>query len=333
MSAHLGSRISALVDGQLPPDQAERALAHVAGCAQCADELRAARTARDLLLRAAHDVPPAPDLAARLLALQADGAAGPFGHDGPGAAGRVGAASSPNGVPGGSRDPFAGPAAGPFTVPGSSSGLLRTGTPLRGDVTGRRWPSRLLAASSAAGLSVAALGLFVLGDRPSVTPSAHPAVALDVLSRAPGALVQAGTPAQADDALDGLRTDGWTFPANLPEGWTVLAVRSDDDGLEVDLTGPTGTVVVSEQQGRLDTSALAGVSVREVGGRQVVVLSDHPWHVAWQATSTVVQVVAADEDDDVAQVVAAFPSGAYDDGVTGRIERGWQTVTAALDRP
>ncbi|WP_162177339.1 zf-HC2 domain-containing protein, partial [Actinotalea ferrariae] len=40
---HLGSRLSALVDGQLPPAAAERALEHVATCPACADELRAAR--------------------------------------------------------------------------------------------------------------------------------------------------------------------------------------------------------------------------------------------------------------------------------------------------
>ncbi|WP_211254588.1 zf-HC2 domain-containing protein, partial [Cellulomonas cellasea] len=34
--SHLGSRISALADGQLAPAAAERALAHVATCPQCA---------------------------------------------------------------------------------------------------------------------------------------------------------------------------------------------------------------------------------------------------------------------------------------------------------
>ncbi|MFS0705380.1 zf-HC2 domain-containing protein, partial [Cellulomonas sp. 179-A 9B4 NHS] len=38
---HLGSWISALVDGQLDAAATERALAHVAGCRRCADELAA----------------------------------------------------------------------------------------------------------------------------------------------------------------------------------------------------------------------------------------------------------------------------------------------------
>ena len=37
MIGHLGSRVSALLDGQLPPDEAERAWAHVHQCHACRD--------------------------------------------------------------------------------------------------------------------------------------------------------------------------------------------------------------------------------------------------------------------------------------------------------
>lgn len=37
MIGHLGSRVSALLDGQLPPAEAERAWAHVHGCHACRD--------------------------------------------------------------------------------------------------------------------------------------------------------------------------------------------------------------------------------------------------------------------------------------------------------
>ena len=68
MTGHLGSRISALVDGQLSVAATERALAHVAVCPQCAAELCAARSARAALTSV--DEPcPAPDLTARLLSL------------------------------------------------------------------------------------------------------------------------------------------------------------------------------------------------------------------------------------------------------------------------
>lgn len=37
LMGHLGPRVSALLDGQLPPDEAERAWAHVHACHQCRD--------------------------------------------------------------------------------------------------------------------------------------------------------------------------------------------------------------------------------------------------------------------------------------------------------
>ena len=39
MIGHLGSRVSALLDGQLPPDEAERAWAHVHSCHFCRDQV------------------------------------------------------------------------------------------------------------------------------------------------------------------------------------------------------------------------------------------------------------------------------------------------------
>ena len=39
MIGHLGSRVSALLDGQLPPDEAERAWAHVHSCHLCRDQV------------------------------------------------------------------------------------------------------------------------------------------------------------------------------------------------------------------------------------------------------------------------------------------------------
>jgi anti-sigma factor RsiW len=76
--SHLGSRISALADGQLSPAATERALAHVATCPQCAAELGAARAARRAVA-SADIVAPTADLTARLLSL-----AGPAPRDGGG---------------------------------------------------------------------------------------------------------------------------------------------------------------------------------------------------------------------------------------------------------
>ncbi len=65
---HLGSRVAALVDGQLPPAEAESLLAHAAACPRCEDLLAQERASRWAVSQAA-DVRPDPELTARLLAL------------------------------------------------------------------------------------------------------------------------------------------------------------------------------------------------------------------------------------------------------------------------
>lgn len=69
---HLGSRVTALVDGQLPVEEAEEALAHTVTCADCAELLRRERVSRHALSQAC-DVQPDDDLTARLLAIGAPG--------------------------------------------------------------------------------------------------------------------------------------------------------------------------------------------------------------------------------------------------------------------
>ncbi|TQL01327.1 zf-HC2 domain-containing protein [Cellulomonas sp. SLBN-39] len=301
---HLGSWISALVDGQLDPAATERALAHVAVCRQCADELEAARAARRALA-GADPVQPTEDLTARLLSL--GGSCRPV-------------------PPPTARDPFAVPLAGHHV---RAHALPRVAGTLRGDVVSRRSPVRLVA-GSVAGVGAVAAMLFVLGARPVVQPTTSPALALGLLAEAD----RTAEPGQAltQTAVSRLSAQGWALPTGLPGGWEVSAVRwtgDDAEVLEVDLVGPGGTVVVTEQQGVLDASALAGVPVETVGGRDVHVLSYEPWQGVWQADGTVVQVVSTAGEDEVAAVVAAFGTGEYDDTVPGRIGRGWQTVTGA----
>ncbi|MGN8246819.1 zf-HC2 domain-containing protein [Cellulomonas soli] len=314
--SHLGSRISALVDGQLDPAATERALAHVAGCRGCALELGQARAARRALAQAA-EVAPAPDLTSRLLSL---------------------ASQCPPDVPG---DPFAAPS--PRLIgPLGSAAYTVPARGLRGDVTGR---SRArLGRGALAGAGAVAAALFVLGARPVVVPSAHPGADLGLLGGAvssEGSTVDVladdtGTPAVQAETTSWLRDHSWTFPQSLPDGWTVTAVRwsgDDDDVLEVDLAGPDGPVVLTEQQGRLDTEALADAQVQTVQGCTVYVLSTSPWHVVWQSDATVVEAVAAQSSDSVQSVVAAFPGGTFDDGVPARITRGWDTVTGVFAQP
>ena len=294
---HLGSWLSALADGQLPPDETERALAHVATCPHCAGELAAARAARSTLAAAAaaEALEPAPDLTARLLSLAPSGASVLTPH----------------------HDPFV-----PTTpLPGRSSGVLpgRSSGVLRGD----GHLARRIAIGSVAGIGLVAASLFSLGARPAVVPSAHPGLALDVLGEATTAVAASSTTT---------RTNRWTLPA-LPQGWSVTATRSTSTGVEVDLAGPRSSAVVSERPGHLEVAALAGRPTQQVGGHLVYVLSSEPWHVAWQADDTVVEVVAPAPGTDVENLVAALPAAPYDDGVSARIGRGWSVVARALETP
>jgi len=317
---HLGSRLSALVDGQLSPAEAERALEHVAACARCAAELSAARAARRAL-SSAGPVEPAPDLAARLLALSAQ-------------------------IPPTEGDPLrSAPAAGdPWSQPvplprGEWSGEVRRGS-----------ARRRLAGLVVAGVGVAAVGLFALGESPLVTPDLHRSDPLRVLAQATprttGALVVGGArtepagepgtgPVAVEDAgvvLAALDGQGWTCPTALPPGFELVDVREDAARhvLELDLAAPDGEAVVREQAGLLDVAALAGGETWDVDGRRVHVLSDEPWHVVWQSGDTVIDVVADTEQETVAALVAAFPARDYDAGVPARISRGWTTMTGAL---
>ncbi|RHA39649.1 zf-HC2 domain-containing protein [Cellulomonas rhizosphaerae] len=321
--SHLGSRISALVDGQLTPAATERALAHVAGCPECAAELSAARAARAALASATDDVSPDADFAARLLSL---------------------APMQPPAVAPRSTDPFA-PPPRRTSHDVASYGLHRgrarrvwdaqTGAALCGEVPMRRVTSRLVV-GSVAGMGAVAVMLFVLGERPAMAPEGQLSADLELLGHATAQPVsdEIQTVSDDDEPESWLASNGWPFPAELPAGWDVTDVRYTDEGaVEVDVTSPAGPVVVTEQAGRLDTARLVGAEQVTLDGRDVALLSREPWHVVWQSGATVVQVVAAQQSDGVTELVAGFPGGAFDDGVPARISRGWSTVTGVFDQP
>ncbi|WP_029290505.1 zf-HC2 domain-containing protein [Cellulomonas sp. HZM] len=315
--SHLGSRISALVDGQLAPAAAERALAHVATCDECAAELAAARAAR-AALAASQDVAPDDDLTARLLSL---GVAMPA-HE-----------------PVRSADPFAPPprrtehdlaSYGLHRGPARRAWEARSGAALCGEVPLRRMSTRLLA-GSVAGVGAVAAMLFVLGEQPDVVAQGRVAPDLDLLGHAATVQVDA-VDAGVDDLDAWVDRHGWPFPTQLPAGWSLVGWRTTDEGsLEVDLTGPAGPVVVTEQAGRLDEAAVVGAQAADVEGIDAVLLSTEPWHVAWQSGDTVVQVVAGRDSGAARSFVAGFPVGAAD-GVPARMWRGWTTVAGVLDQ-
>jgi hypothetical protein len=233
---------------------------------------------------------------------------------------------------------------------------------LSGDLVARRRldPRALLGALTGAGVLVSVL--LVLGEQPPVAPPTHPADALTALGRAPqeppGAYGSAERRVSATVAVTGavrdasgappveglteagvlewMRGQGWTGPERLPDGYDVTAVRltgDDGDVLEVDLAGPEGRVVLTEQLGVLDVASLGPVERRTIDGRTLYVVSRHPWHAVWQADDTVVSIVSEAPEDRVVDVVEAFPVAQYDDGIPARLTRGWDTVTGALVDP
>jgi len=325
MTPHLGSWVSALADGQLDAAATERALAHVAACRRCADELDAARAARRALLGTA-DVAPAPDLAERLIALSAS-------------------------IPPSDGDPLRKPERDVrWEVPAEWQSTLT------GDLAARRRRRRAqrLVAAGAGGVGVLGCALFALGQAPVVTPDPSRSAALtllahmgdgrDVLSAAAGPTASRDGSAEAGAWL---AEHGWVAPEALPRGYEITAMRlvgAGSDVVELDVEGPEGAIVVRQERGRLAGTAgtqdaagtedeAGGTAAAGFDGRDVEVLSSEPWHVAWQAGDVVVDVAADVPEDVLADVVAAFPGDGYDAGVLPRISRGWATVTGVLSRP
>lgn len=306
--AHLGTQISALADGRLGPAATERALGHVAGCAECAAELSATRAARRALA-AVMDVPPAQDLHPRLLAVgrTACTPARP-GHE-DGSTGfrsavqrtwRRRTADAPVPLPGGTD-----------TVP---PGCLRE------EAAHRAVPVRSLAALT---LGIVVVWLFAVGEEEAIVPERHPASALALLAAADATFV---VPADAVQTAATWSSAPEPAELALPDGYRVRAVHRGAEGLELDLDGPVGTVVVTQQHGRLDEQAVVGARVLAVGDAEVLVLSTAPWHVVWQSGDTVVGVVAGGPTPALEAVLAACPVRPFDDGVPAQVARGWQVL-------
>ena len=330
---HLGTQLSALADGQLGPAAADRAMAHVEACRDCAEGLAAAHAARRAL-GAAFEVRPTADLTARLLALGA-----PLSTQ----------AQVAPADPGGRRmreDPGAPWADGRCVpLPGSRGGLPSGG--LRGDVRPRHVPVAALAAG-ALGVGLVAV-LFALGGEPVASPDQHPGQALGLLSRAADAVEppsltianvdQAGGGAPADvvdmTSLEASPAFAWAGEVPVPAGYRIAAVRTWSAPVpvvEVDLAGPHGLLVVTQTLARLDENAVGGVAT-EIGDRTVFVLSRSPWQAVWQSGDVMVDVVAEVHSGAVSDLVAAASVRAYDDGAQARFVRGWQNLVASWSSP
>lgn len=319
---HLGTQISALADGRLVGAARERALCHVAACEPCAQELAATRAAR-WALAAADDVPPAPDLTPRLLALGAIGPCGAVPRPAPGTG-----AARPGAAQGVGRVPASALGGGPVLDAVFQPAMLDR------SMTGGRRPS--LRSVTVLTVGAVVVGLFLLGEARDVTPESHPAEDLALLAAAgsAGGGLAAAAPAGAGLAAGPAEVDASVLDAvwpgsELPDGYTVVATDADADLGRIDLDGPAGSVVVLRQPGHLRAEVVADVPTTTIGEHEVHVLSTQPWHAVWQSGDAVVVVVAAHRSTAVDDLVATYPTEHGDDGLSARVQRGWQVLVGA----
>ena len=358
---HLGSQLSALADGQLSATAAERALEHVAACAACADELAAARAARRALA-SAFDVPVTPELTQRLLALGAtSGVARASTQPTPIDATFFAQGSVP--LPGARRrraapsDSLHGDvtsrwssAARWVAAAGTAAAAVTAGLFVMGDLPAVVPELQTAGALTVLGRAAPGPGQAVpevlasgaaetAGTRAAVQTAGlgWGAAAASAAGEATGTGTQpsraaAGSPVTAEEVDAWLVAHGWKPCGELPAGYRVSALRAPagtDGGVELDLTGPQGVIVVTQHYGRLDASVPAAAGATQLGPAQVHLLSRAPWHAVWQSGDIVVSVLAQHPSREAADIGQAFPPSAADDSVSARIARGWAAVAGA----
>ena len=282
---HVEGWASALVDGRLRPDVAERAHVHLAGCPRCRQAVAAERE----VARRLRDAPvPAPSdqLVERLLAL--GGPQGPF-------------APAPLRVPG-----------APDAVPAAAWTVDTAGTPAVDSGRARRH-ALPVAVGALSLVSLGLLGILLIGTtwtRPA--QEAGLAAGAAALDGAGGIgtdeqLVAAGGLDAAE--CEDLRGLGWVCPEALPGGLRLVDARVlTADGVPVlHATYSDGTSMISlvERQGELeaaDPQALA----RAVG--EASRDDDARWQGLWQSGDVVVAVIADASPQTVARVLPALLS-------------------------
>ncbi|WP_168217770.1 anti-sigma factor family protein [Occultella kanbiaonis] len=276
--SHLGPLISPLIDGQLPAAKAERAMAHVAACAQCRAEVAEERAWRSAA-RSAGDARPSEDLTARLLALQ---------------------------IPGQSPGPV-GPSLDTPSLAASARRPTGTAHPLR---------TRVLT-GAVASLGVFALALFVLGEQPRRVDDLAPLMdAGGALSGATNGPAPPGAQASDDRSrTDWIIESGWAAPDELPAGMVIQAVGllppAPETGEILQVTiGTPGSgqqVMVLEQHGMLDPAMLAPLEPTRVGEHTVYLVSGEWWVV--QCEDSVVVVSSGSDPDAAHEFIEHLPAG------------------------
>lgn len=297
--AHLGDDVSALVDGQLPHERAEAALAHLVNCEMCAAQVAVERASRRHL-SSARDVRPSAELTDRLMALARD------------------VPEAPQGV---------------------RAAAGRAWAPLASGRTRRRLALRSTAVlAGAAGVVGALVVVGTLAERTGdpaamlarfTGPERHETelvVSADTLTASAG-----GTTAAA---LTWLGEHGWAPPVALPEDARITSVtaaegRSGEEVLELSVVLDGHPVDVLQQQAVLDPDSLTGLSA--VDGEHVFELPGTGSRLVLQSGDVTVLVCAPDDPALARAVAAAFPATEPGAGMGDRLGRGWHTIVAWTD--
>ncbi|TDE97520.1 hypothetical protein EXU48_04885 [Occultella glacieicola] len=279
--SHLGPLISPLIDGQLPPAKAERAMSHVASCAQCRAEVAEERAWRSAA-RSAGDARPSEDLTARLLALQ---------------------------IPGQRPGPV-GPRIDPAAL----------GAPARRPVTASHPLRTRVLTGAVASLGVFALTLFVLGEQPRRVDDLTPLMDAGGAQAGSTSTTPGTGAAPADTADDRSRTEwiiesGWAAPDELPAGMVIADVGllppAPETGeiLQVTLSTPGSDreVMVLEQHGVLDPAMLAPLEPTRIGDHTVYLVSGEWWVV--QCDDSVVAVSSGTDGSAAHDFIEGLPAG------------------------
>jgi hypothetical protein len=338
--SHLtGAWLAALVDAQLAPRQAERAVAHLATCCVCRERVRTERATRRALAGAA-DAVPSDMLRERLLALPAAIRASgtPAAARTPprrslawaGALAASGAASVGGlFVLGLTAEPGLDAADLASTAVTAAARPVSAVSPPGGGVGGsdRSAPrpdgdSSTLDEAGVDDAGVAAAGL----DEAASAAAGLDAAGLGALSGAAGA----GDPTVA--ALRWMHDQGWSAPVIVPSALSVVDVRSVEGVLVVRLAGEHDAVVLLERRGRLDAEVLAAATPLDGGEDGAYLVSTSPWIAVKQSGDVAVAVVGHGSPTAGRQVLAAIPESAPELDAGDRIGRGWDSFTASLAR-
>ncbi|MFC7406437.1 anti-sigma factor family protein [Georgenia alba] len=301
--SHLRGEISALVDGQLPPEEAEAALEHVVACEGCAQLLAAERAFRRRLAQA-RDVRPSEDLTDRLMRLE--GMPVPESPTGPRAL--VDRVWGPLTYASGRRRMVAG---GSLVMTGAF-GIL--GILLIVGALYQRTGDPVMMLDEVSGPSHGTL---------NVMTTAEPAAAVAQQSD------------RTESALSWLRENGWAAPEALPSDATINLVgtvgEDEEEVLVVEFTRFGRTATLLEQRGVLDVEELTGLERIDLGAHQGHRLPGPGDAVVLECAGTTVLVTSSDDPELVRSIAAALPATEPGPGMADRLDQGWDTVVGWTD--